>query len=167
MMEMQPDVCHYGAPSCGGAFQRAPGASPGRRAGGVVGYPRAASPRLPSVTPGMARWRRRWQSKVSSSRAQAAVKNNAGGWIRMMRGRWRTRSRLQRRAAAVGHAHAAHYGRRQAGRQADVSSQIYFIIIPGDQLSAPQWLRRAGKRTANRAQLAAQAAATRRLSCCA
>jgi hypothetical protein len=51
------------------------------------------------VTPGMARWRRRWQSKVSSSRAQAAVKNNAGGWIRMMRGRWRTRSRLQRGAA--------------------------------------------------------------------
>jgi hypothetical protein len=36
--------------------------------------------------------------------------------------------------------HAALYGRRQAGRW--LITKCYFIIIPGDQLSAPQWLRR-------------------------
>jgi hypothetical protein len=54
----------------------------------------------------------------------------------MMRRRWRTRSRLHRGAAAGPSRSVAttqHAGRRQAGRQADVSSQMYFIIIPGDR----------------------------------
>ena len=46
------------------------GQSPVRGVRGVVGYPRAASPGLSSVTAGVAGWQRRWQSKVSSSPAQ-------------------------------------------------------------------------------------------------
>jgi|EP01049_Picozoa_sp_SAG25_P012893 hypothetical protein len=55
------------------------GQSPVRGVRGVAGYPRAASPGLSSVTAGVAGWRRRWQSKVSSSGAQTAVKNSARG----------------------------------------------------------------------------------------
>ena len=46
------------------------GQSPVRGVRGIAGYPRAASPGLSSVTAGVAGWRRRWQSKVSSSPAQ-------------------------------------------------------------------------------------------------